>query len=165
MRSGIRFSHHSMRSARRRGADSAGGNLRPHSLCSSARFCCGIRLGRSPRVGKWCDWMARHRWGRNASRRLAGSAVGEWLQTDASSRAKIGVGEIGTVEVEPNSRIRLSGREAERASTGTGPWGDQRRGLGTAALVFCRYAGQHRRGSRLRVQNEDGRIRLRVCCV
>jgi hypothetical protein len=34
-------------------------------------------------------------------------AVGEWLQTDASSRAKIVVGEIGTVEVEPNSRIRL----------------------------------------------------------
>jgi len=34
-------------------------------------------------------------------------AVGEWLQTDASSRARIGVGEIGTVEVEPNSRIRL----------------------------------------------------------
>jgi FecR protein len=34
-------------------------------------------------------------------------AVGEWLQTDASSRARVSVGEIGTVEVEPNSRIRL----------------------------------------------------------
>jgi len=34
-------------------------------------------------------------------------AVGEWLQTDASSRARIGIGDIGTVEVEPNSRIRL----------------------------------------------------------
>jgi hypothetical protein len=33
--------------------------------------------------------------------------VGEWLQTDASSRARIGIGEIGSVEVEPNSRIRL----------------------------------------------------------
>jgi hypothetical protein len=40
-------------------------------------------------------------------------AVGEWLQTDASSRARIVIGEngaseIGTVEVEPNSRIRLT---------------------------------------------------------
>jgi hypothetical protein len=33
--------------------------------------------------------------------------VGEWLQTDASSRARIGIGEIGSVEVEPNSRVRL----------------------------------------------------------
>jgi hypothetical protein len=34
-------------------------------------------------------------------------AVGEWLQTDASSRARIGIGQIGSVEVEPNSRVRL----------------------------------------------------------
>jgi hypothetical protein len=34
-------------------------------------------------------------------------AVGEWLQTDGSSRARVSVGEIGTVEVEPNSRLRL----------------------------------------------------------
>jgi hypothetical protein len=39
-------------------------------------------------------------------------ALGEWLQTDSSSRASIkigeaGTGDIGTVEVEPNSRIRL----------------------------------------------------------
>ena len=32
-------------------------------------------------------------------------AVGEWLQTDASSRARIAVGDIGTVEVAPNSRV------------------------------------------------------------
>jgi len=34
-------------------------------------------------------------------------AVGEWLQTDGSSRARVSIGDIGTVEVEPNSRIRL----------------------------------------------------------
>jgi hypothetical protein len=34
-------------------------------------------------------------------------AVGEWLQTDSSSRARIGIGAIGSVEVEPNSRVRL----------------------------------------------------------
>ena len=33
--------------------------------------------------------------------------VGEWLQTDATSRARITVGNIGTVDVEPNTRLRL----------------------------------------------------------
>jgi len=33
--------------------------------------------------------------------------VGEWLQTDASSRARITVADIGTVDVEPNTRVRL----------------------------------------------------------
>ena len=45
--------------------------------------------------------------------RLEGSAsvdqikVGEWLQTDGSSRARITVGDIGVVDVEPNTRVRL----------------------------------------------------------
>jgi hypothetical protein len=34
-------------------------------------------------------------------------AVGEWLETDNASRAKITVGEIGQVEVAPNTRIKL----------------------------------------------------------
>lgn len=34
-------------------------------------------------------------------------AVGEWLETDAASRAKVTVGTIGEVNVEPNSRLRL----------------------------------------------------------
>lgn len=34
-------------------------------------------------------------------------AEGEALETDAASRAAIRVGEIGTVDVEPNSRVRL----------------------------------------------------------
>lgn len=33
--------------------------------------------------------------------------VGEWLETDAASRASIAVGMIGQVDVEPNTRIRL----------------------------------------------------------
>jgi hypothetical protein len=33
--------------------------------------------------------------------------VGQWLETDGSSRAKIGVGMVGEVEVEPNTRIGL----------------------------------------------------------
>lgn len=34
-------------------------------------------------------------------------AVGEWLETDSSSRARINVANIGQVEVEPNSRVQL----------------------------------------------------------
>jgi hypothetical protein len=33
--------------------------------------------------------------------------AGEWLQTDASSRAEVRVGTIGTVEVEPDTRLRV----------------------------------------------------------
>jgi hypothetical protein len=35
--------------------------------------------------------------------------VGQWLETDAVSRAKVAVGSIGEVNVEPNSRLRLMG--------------------------------------------------------
>jgi hypothetical protein len=34
-------------------------------------------------------------------------AVGQWLETDGASRAKITVGEIGHVDVAPNTRIQL----------------------------------------------------------
>jgi len=34
-------------------------------------------------------------------------AVGEWIETSGSSRARIKVGEIGSVDVEPNTRLRL----------------------------------------------------------
>jgi hypothetical protein len=33
--------------------------------------------------------------------------VGQWLETDAASRAQIDVATIGSVEVDPNSRVRL----------------------------------------------------------
>ncbi|HKR00829.1 MAG TPA: FecR domain-containing protein [Pyrinomonadaceae bacterium] len=36
-------------------------------------------------------------------------AVGEWLETDATSRAKINVADIGQVDIGPNSRVRLLG--------------------------------------------------------
>jgi hypothetical protein len=34
-------------------------------------------------------------------------AVGEWLETDGSSRAQIAVGSIGNVEIDENTRVRL----------------------------------------------------------
>jgi FecR protein/Putative zinc-finger len=55
------------------------------------------RLAGAPKVG------ANHIEG---SGRLA---VGEWLETDASSRAKINVADIGQVDIGPNSRVRLVG--------------------------------------------------------
>lgn len=47
---------------------------------------------------------------RVGSKQLEGSgrlAVGEWLETDASSRARVNVADIGEVDVGPNSRVRL----------------------------------------------------------
>ena len=38
-------------------------------------------------------------------------AVGEWLETDAGSRAQIAVGQIGNVEIEENTRVRLLANE------------------------------------------------------
>jgi len=53
------------------------------------------RLDGAPRVG-------RHPI--EADGRLA---VGDWLETDASSRARVTVGTIGEILVEPNTRLRL----------------------------------------------------------
>lgn len=51
----------------------------------------------------------------NGSPRIAASpiaargrlALGQWLETDDSSRAQIDVGSIGQVEIDPNTRVRL----------------------------------------------------------
>ncbi len=37
--------------------------------------------------------------------------VGQWLETDGSSRAQIAVSTIGTVEIDENTRVRLVGTE------------------------------------------------------
>jgi FecR protein/Putative zinc-finger len=53
------------------------------------------RLEGKPKVG----WSAIGETGR--------IAVGDWLETDSSSRALISVGDIGEVEVDPNTRVRM----------------------------------------------------------
>jgi len=53
------------------------------------------RLDGTPRIGK------------DAITDKGRLAVGEWLETDATSRAKIDVGTIGQVEIDPNTRVRL----------------------------------------------------------
>jgi hypothetical protein len=54
-----------------------------------------VRIDGSPAVG------AKH------FRETARIAAGEWIETDSSSRAGIKVGDIGSVEVEPNTRLRV----------------------------------------------------------
>ncbi len=88
-------------------------------------------------------------------------AVGEWLQTDASSRARIGIGEIGGVEVEPNSRVRLLSAKPD----------DHRLALDRGEisavvsapprLFFVETAASTCGGPWLRLQDENGRGRLR----
>ncbi|MGH9904087.1 MAG: anti-sigma factor family protein, partial [Pyrinomonadaceae bacterium] len=53
------------------------------------------RLDGSPRIGSTRI---------NDKSRLA---IGQWLETDDVSRAKINVSSIGAVEVDPNTRVRL----------------------------------------------------------
>lgn len=55
------------------------------------------RLDGAPRVGA------------DAIHGTGSLAVGEWLETDAASRARVKVGRIGEILVEPNSRLRLLG--------------------------------------------------------
>ena len=47
---------------------------------------------------------------KGAARRAASNVrlgIGGWLETDAMSRARISVGQIGRVDVEPNTRLQL----------------------------------------------------------
>ncbi len=55
------------------------------------------RLEGLPRLGPR-EVAGRGRW-----------AVGEWLETDGTSRARVRIGAIGTLDVEPNTRLRLVG--------------------------------------------------------
>jgi hypothetical protein len=55
------------------------------------------RLEGSPRLGPR-EVAGRGRW-----------AVGEWLETDGISRARVRIGAIGYLDVEPNTRLRLVG--------------------------------------------------------
>jgi hypothetical protein len=49
-------------------------------------------------------------------------AVGEWVQTDATSRARIRIGDIGTVDVAPGTRMQLvaAGSDAHRLNLAHG---------------------------------------------
>jgi hypothetical protein len=76
--------------------------------------CCGftragpIRAARGG-PGSWLvtriEWNAADWCEHIASRGQLG--IGEWLETDAHSRAQIAVGTIGNVDIDENTRVRL----------------------------------------------------------
>jgi hypothetical protein len=69
----------------------------------------GNWLARRPDKGAW-DVVALEgapKVGSAPIRESGRLEVGDWLETDASSRAKINVGVIGEAEIEPNSKVRL----------------------------------------------------------
>ena len=87
---------------------------------------------------------------------------GDWLVTDNGSRARVAVGGIGTVEVEPNTRA-AAGRERSRAPHGTRARHDPRADLGAAQAV----RGQHRGGDRDRISaapTPSRWTRTTACC-
>jgi hypothetical protein len=53
------------------------------------------RLGGAPRIGT------------ERVNDKANLGIGQWLETDADSRAKLDVANIGNVEIDPNTRVRL----------------------------------------------------------
>jgi hypothetical protein len=54
-----------------------------------------VRLDGTPRIGSW------------AMGKKGKLSVGQWLETDSTSKAQIEVGSIGHVEIDPNTRVRL----------------------------------------------------------
>jgi hypothetical protein len=66
------------------------------------------RLGGAPRIGS-----------ENVSNKSR-LGVGQWLETDANSRAKLEVANIGNVEIDPNTRVRLLQTSGKRTPARTG---------------------------------------------
>ncbi len=70
-------------------------NTQPGPNSGSGKAWLVTRLGGTPKIG-------------SESISSRGSlSVGEWLETDGSSRAQIAVGTIGNVEIDENTRVRL----------------------------------------------------------
>jgi hypothetical protein len=117
----------------------AGGALWWHWARQPKAYWEVVRLEGAPAVG---------------STRLEGTGrlgVGEWIETDGASRARVKVGAIGSVDVGPNTRLRLvaaragehrlalgSGRIAADISAPPRLFFVETRG-GTAVDLGCRY--------------------------
>ncbi|MFN0131646.1 MAG: hypothetical protein ACKVW3_03800 [Phycisphaerales bacterium] len=71
----------------------------------------GVRIAHRPASGEWAI-ASLEGLPQVAGRTLSGSGsarVGEWIETDGSSRAAIADPSVGTVVIEPGTRVRLSG--------------------------------------------------------
>ena len=65
-----------------------------------------LRSG-SKRTGKWCGLDGSPLVGAKPIQGAGRIGAGEWIETDARSRATVKVGEIGSVEIAPNTRVRV----------------------------------------------------------
>lgn len=88
------------------------------SVAALLALATGIWLWR-PAPGEETSWAVARlagtpRVGATPVTRSGQFAVGQWLETDAASRARIHVSDIGEVVVEPNSRLRLTEARAKR---------------------------------------------------
>jgi hypothetical protein len=72
----------------------------------------GLYLWLPPRVDNRSGWQVARlggapRIGSESVSNKSRLGVGQWLETDANSRAKLDVANIGNVEIDPNTRVRL----------------------------------------------------------
>lgn len=71
-----------------------------------------VYSNRNPSISNKPYWRVKRLDGtpRIGTQQIAGNgqlAIGEWLETDGSSRAEIAVGTIGNVDIDANTRVRL----------------------------------------------------------
>src|SRR5215813_4936263 len=72
----------------------------------------GVLLLHQPRTNPQSGWLVARLGGapRIGSQSISDKgtlSVGQWLETDSISRAKLDVADIGDVEIDPNTRVRL----------------------------------------------------------
>ena len=125
------------------------------------------RVGRRLRCGRprgaSTAWRAAPAIGERAVVTQARLKQGEWLVTDNQSQARIAVGGIGNVDVEPNTRVQLvaAGREhrmaLDRGTIHARIWAPPK-------LFFVNTQAAAGRRSRLRLHAADRRAGRRACC-
>jgi ferric-dicitrate binding protein FerR (iron transport regulator) len=84
----------------------------PLAIAASVAFAAGLYWLRPPAAPSADGWEVSPLAGMPQVGRIALAgpgrlAVGQWLETDDNSRATVSVGQIGEVQLEPNSRLRL----------------------------------------------------------
>src|SRR5262249_53192183 len=87
----------------------------------------GVLLLHQPRTNPQSGWLVARLGGapRIGSQSISDKgtlSIGQWLETDSVSRAKLDVADIGDVEIDPNTRVRLlqSGADEHRLELARG---------------------------------------------
>ncbi|HWA24265.1 MAG TPA: FecR domain-containing protein [Lacunisphaera sp.] len=87
----------------------------PLAIAAAVTLAATLHWLRPDQAASWAvDALAgTPRVGRSGIAGTARLGIGEWLETDGSSRAKVEIGAIGEVRIEPNSRLRLINASAD----------------------------------------------------